>query len=147
VVLELPAQDGREVTEQAQRPNLFSVSPNPTLNGGYCRACSYVFFPKQSYGCEFCGAPPEKLEPKSLKGEGVLSSFATVNLNQDKGIETPFTVGVIVLDDGPAIRAVLTHKTDEGLKIGDRMHAVAVAADDEHGTPVDELRFAKRESQ
>jgi len=135
------------VKEQAQRPNLFSVSPEPMLKGGYCRACGYVFFPPQSYGCEFCGAPPEKLEPKSLKGRGVLSSFATVNLHQDRGIETPFTVGVIVLDDGPAIRAVLTHKTDEGLKIGDRMHAVVVAADDELGVPINELRFAKREAQ
>ena len=127
--------------------NLFSVSPKPTLNGGHCRACGYVFFPPQSYGCEFCGAPPEQLEAKSLKNEGVLSSFATVNLHQDRGIETPFTVGVIVLEDGPVIRAVLTHKTDEGLKIGDRMHAVVVAANDERGAPANELRFAKRETQ
>lgn len=126
--------------------NLFSVSPNPTLKGGRCRACGYVFFPPQSYGCESCVAPPEKLEPKSLKGEGVLSSFATVNLHQDKGIETPFTIGVIVLDDGPAIRAVLTHKTDEGLKIGDRMRAVVVTVGSEGGAPVNELRFAKLET-
>jgi uncharacterized OB-fold protein len=126
--------------------NLFSVSPNPTLNGGHCRACGYVFFPPQSYGCESCGAPPEKLEPKSLKGEGVLGSFATVNLHQDRGIETPFTVGVIGLDDGPAIRAVLTHKTDDRLKIGDRMRAVVVTVDNEAGATVNELRFAKLET-
>jgi uncharacterized OB-fold protein len=126
--------------------NLFSVAPEPTLNGGRCRACGYVFFPPQSYGCESCGAPPEKLEPKSLKGEGVLSSFATVNLHQDQGIETPFTVGVIVLDEGPAIRAVLTHKTDEGLKIGDRMRAVVVTVDNEGGARTNELRFAKPET-
>jgi uncharacterized OB-fold protein len=121
----------------APQSNLYSVSSDPMLNGGCCRACGYVFFPPQNYGCEVCGAGPEKLEPKSLKGDGVLSSFATVNLHQDKRVETPFTVGVIVLDDGPAIRAVLTHKTDAGLKIGDRMRAVIVAAD--------ELRFAKLE--
>ena len=126
---------------------LFSVSPEPTLNGGHCRACGYVYFPPQSYGCDSCGAPPEKLEPKSLKGEGALSSFATVNLHQDRGIETPFTVGVIVLDDGPAIRAVLTHQTDEGLKIGDRMRAVVVTVDNEGGAPVNELHFAKLEIQ
>ena len=126
--------------------NLFSVSPNPTLNGGHCRACRYVFFPPQSYGCESCGAPPEQLESKSLKGEGALSSFATINLHQDRGIETPFTVGVIVLDDGPAIRAVLTHETDEGLKIGDRMRAVVVTVGSEGGAPVNELRFAKLET-
>ncbi len=132
----------------ASQSNLYSVSPDPMLNGGYCRACGYVFFPPQNYGCESCGASPEKLEPKSLKGEGVLSSFATVNLHQGKGIEPPFTVGVIVLDDGPAIRAVLTHKSGQGLKIGDRMRAVIVAAaDDERGAPANELRFAKQETQ
>jgi uncharacterized OB-fold protein len=126
--------------------NLFSLTPEPPLNGGHCRACGYIFFPPQSYGCESCGAPQEKLEPKSLKGEGVLSSFATVHLHQDHGIETPFTVGVVVLDDGPAIRVVLTHKTDEGLRIGDRMHAVVVTIDNEDGAPINELRFAKRET-
>src|SRR5215472_13127136 len=78
---------------------LFSAGPQPALNGGRCRACSYVFFPPQSYGCESCGASPDQLEPKSLRGEGVLCSFATVHLYQGKDIEAPFTVGVIVLDE------------------------------------------------
>ena len=127
---------------------LYSASPSatPTLNGGRCRTCGYVFFPPQSYGCEYCGAPSEQLEPKSLRGEGVLSSFATVHLHQGKGIEAPFTVGLIVLDDGPAIRAILTQKTDDGLKIGDRMGAAIVpAAVEEEDSRADELRFAKQE--
>jgi uncharacterized OB-fold protein len=127
--------------------NLFSDSPLPTLNGAHCGACGYVFFPPQWYGCEVCGAGKEQLEAKSLAGQGKLSSFATVHLHQGKGIEVPFTVGVIVLDDGPAIRAVLTQKTDTGLKIGDDMRAVLVAAtDDESNVPVKELRFAKQET-
>ena len=127
--------------------SLYSGSPEPALNGAACRACGYVFFPPQWYGCEFCGAVKEQLEAKSLRGQGTLSSFATVHLHQGKGIEAPFTVGVIVLDDGPAVRAVLTHKTDDGLKIGDRMHAVIVAApDDESSSPANELRFAKQET-
>jgi uncharacterized OB-fold protein len=86
------------------------------------------------------------LESKSLAGQGKLSSFATVHLHQGKGIEAPFTVGVIVLDDGPAIRAVLTEKADAGLKIGDNMRAVLVAAADDAGALVKELRFAKQET-
>jgi uncharacterized OB-fold protein len=87
------------------------------------------------------------LEAKALAGHGKLSSFATVHLHQGKGIEAPFTVGVVVLDDGPAIRALLTEKTDAGLKIGDRMRAVLVAAaDDESNAPMNELRFAKQET-
>ena len=127
--------------------SLYSDSSQPTLNGAQCRACGYVFFPPQWYGCEVCGAGKEELEAKSLTGRGKLSSFATVHLHQGKGIEAPFTVGVIVLDDGPAIRAVLTDKTDAGLKIGDNMCAVLVTAtDDESNAPVKELRFAKQET-
>jgi len=138
-----------EPTSDPTTPNsdLYSASPEPTLNGAHCRACGYVFFPPQWYGCEVCGAGPEQLESKSLTGQGKLSSFATVHLHQGKGIEAPFTVGVIVLDDGPAIRAVLTEKTDAGLKIGDHRRAVLVAfADDESNAPVKELRFAKQET-
>ncbi len=134
-------------TPTTPNSDLYSGSPEPTLNGAQCRACGYVFFPPQWYGCEVCGAGIEQLESKSLAGRGKLSSFATVHLHQGKGIEAPFTVGVIVLDDGPAIRAVLTEKTDAGLKIGDRMRAVLVAAaDDESNAQVNELRFAKQET-
>ncbi len=123
---------------------LFSGAPRPALNGGRCRACGYVYFPPQWYGCENCGAPSEQLESKSLRGEGALSSFATVHLHQGKDIEAPFTVGVIVLDDGPAIRALLTQPTDEGLKIGDRMSAVIVTASGDGRER--ELRFSKPEA-
>jgi uncharacterized protein len=124
---------------------LFSSAEHPTLNGCRCRACGYVFFPPQSYGCEYCGATAEQLEPKSLRGTGSLASFATVHLHQGKEIEAPFTVGLIVLDDGPAVRAILTQRTDEGLKIGDGMRAVLLDTNSEGGR-AHELRFAKQEA-
>ena len=130
----------------AAQPELYSANAEtpPALNGGRCQVCGYVFFPPQHYGCEACGAPPEKLEAVSLLGAGVLHSFATVHLHQSKGIEAPFTVGVIVLDDGPTTRALLTARTDEGLKIGDRVESVlAPAGVDDDGKEVVELRFAK----
>ncbi len=134
----------------APPPDLYSASPDgiPKLHGGRCRACGYVFFPPQSYGCEICGASGDQLQPLALKGEGMLKSFATVHLHSGKGIEAPFTVGVILLDDGPAVRALLVQKTDAGLKIGDRMHAVIVLAGaDEGSAGANELRFARRESE
>jgi len=119
---------------------------NPALNGGRCRACGYVFFPPQRYGCESCGAPPEQLEPAELRGCGRLHSYATVHLHKGKDIEAPFTVGLIVLDGGPAIRALLTNRTDEGLTIGDRMSSVLVAAGhDLDGNELVEMRFAGTE--
>lgn len=133
----------------AAAPDLYAASPDgiPKLNGGRCRACGYVFFPPQSYGCEICGASGDLLQPLALKGEGVLKSFATVHLYQGKGIEAPFTVGVILLDDGPAVRTILTERTDAGLKIGDRMRTALVhVASDESGGGTNELRFARQES-
>lgn len=135
--------------DAATKPSaLYSVAPAgiPTLNGGRCRTCGYVFFPAQSYGCEICGAPGNQLEPFALKGEGVLRSFATVHLHQGKGIEAPFTVGVILLDDGPAVRAVLTQATDAGLTIGERMRAAIVRSSTDEGVGTNELRFARQES-
>jgi len=130
----------------AAQPELYSASADglPALNGGRCRACGYVFFPPQRYGCEVCGALPSELEAISLKRSGVLNSFATVHHHQGKGIEAPFTIGLIVLDDGPAVRSTLTARTDEGLQVGDRMHAVLVPAGrSADGKEIVELRFAK----
>jgi uncharacterized OB-fold protein len=129
----------------AAQPGLYAVgAENPALNGGRCRKCGYVFFPPQHYGCESCGAPREELEAVALPGRGKLHSFATVHLHQGKGIEAPFTVGVILLDDGPVIRAILTSRTDEGLHAGDRMNATMVSqGTDEQGREVMELRFEK----
>jgi uncharacterized protein len=123
------------------------AADNPVLNGGKCRACGYVFFPPQRYGCESCGALPEKLEAAELRGRGRLHSYATVHLHQGKDIEAPFTVGLIVLDDGPAIRSMLTERSDAGLAIGDRMASVLVAAGtDPDGNEMVELRFARAEA-
>jgi len=133
----------------AVHPELYSPDStgNPSLNGGKCRACGYVFFPPQRYGCESCGAPPEKLEAVQLGGRGRLHSYATVHLYQGRDIEAPFTIGLIVLDDGPAISSTLTNRTDEGLAIGDRMKSVLVAAGtDPQGNEMFELRFAKAEA-
>jgi uncharacterized OB-fold protein len=120
---------------------------NPFLNGGKCRACGYVFFPPQRYGCESCGAPPEQLDAVQLAGRGRLHSYATVHLHQGKDIQAPFTVGLIVLDDGPTIRSMLTNRTDTGLAIGDRMNSVVVAAGtDQEGNEMVELRFGRAEA-
>ena len=133
------------MSETASPPTeLFSSAVEPELHGRRCRVCGYVFFPPQSYGCEYCGAPGDQLEAKALRGAGALASFATVHLHQGKDMEAPFTVGVIVLDDGPAVRAILSQRTDEGLKIGDRMRAVIVDTNSEVARGR-ELRFSKEE--
>lgn len=134
----------------AAQPELYSADRDrePALNGRRCRGCSYVFFPPQSYGCEVCGAAPAEFETIALKGRGRLQSFATVHVHHGKGIEAPFTVGVIALADGPVVRAILTERTDVGLKIGDAMRSTLVAAGaDENGDEIAELRFSKVEDR
>lgn len=134
---------------KAVHPELYSPEGDgdPALVGGKCRVCGHVFFPPQSYGCESCGAPPDRLETVQLRGRGRLHSYATVHLYQGSDIEAPFTIGQIVLDDGPAIRATLTNRTDEGIAIGDRMKSVLVATGtDQQGIELVELRFAKAEA-
>jgi uncharacterized OB-fold protein len=132
------------------QPALYTAEAAPKLNGGRCEKCGYVFFPPQTYGCEFCGALSDQLQAVALAGSGKLHSFATVHLHHDrsgKGLQAPFTVGLIVLDDGPAVRAILTERTDEGLRIGDRMHSVlAPAGTNDEGKQIVELRFAKTEA-
>jgi uncharacterized protein len=131
----------------AAHPELYSPdAAPPKLNGGRCRHCSYIFFPPHRYGCEACGAPPDDLEPFALAGSGVLRSSAVVH--QGIGTDNRFTVGAIVLDDGPAIRAVLACRADEALRAGDRMRAVLVPQRrDERGNEIVELRFEKAQDR
>jgi uncharacterized protein len=129
-------------------PELYAADPalEPALIGRRCRACGYVFFPPQSYGCEVCGALASEFDTIALKGRGTLKSFATVHVHHGKGIEAPFTVGVIALAEGPVVRAVLIERTDTGLKIGDTMHSVLVSAGaDDNANQIVELRFTKSE--
>ena len=60
--------------------------------------------------------------------------------HRDERVAVPFTVGAIVPDDGPAVTAILTSRTDAELKIGDRMSAViAPLRTDANGSQVMEL--------
>lgn len=134
----------------AAQPELYSsqTRDEPALNGARCRACGYVFFPPQPYGCDSCGATPDQVEKFALRGRGTLHAFATVHLHQGRDIQAPFTIGLIVLDDGPAIRVTLDAPTDEGLRIGDRMHSILRAVgNDANGREIVELRFAKEDAR
>jgi uncharacterized OB-fold protein len=124
-------------------PGLYpALGERPPLIGQRCNGCGHTSFPPNPYGCEACGAEPDALERRDLAGAGELAAFATVHMHIGKGIETPFTVGVIVLDDGPAVRATLTCRTDEGLSIGERVHSVLVSqGSDDDGNETVELRF------
>jgi hypothetical protein len=131
------------------QPSLYDVAGDhnsPVLKGRRCDSCGYIFFPPQDFGCERCGAAGPAVNPIRLAGRGVLHSFACVHRHRDERVAVPFTVGVVLLDDGPAISAILASPTGEGLRIGDRMTAVlAPLRKDESGRSLVELRFANHE--
>lgn len=136
------------MSEKLLKPALYGVSREdgrtsediPVLRGGRCR-CGHVFFPMQSYGCELCGAFGEELTAIELRGQGILLSAATVHIYRGESYEAPFTVGSILLRDGPVVRVLLR---GERLVLGHRMRAVFVPHGDETGAPLD-LRFMTEE--
>lgn len=109
----------------------------PALLGSVC-ACGYVFFPAQSYGCERCGS--QALAPRLLSGVGHVLASARVHLHHGKGREAPFTIGAIVLDDGPIVRTLLAD-ADAAVSVGDRVVAVLAPVTDPDGAPRLDLRF------
>ena len=124
----------------AKQPSL------PSLKGGRC-TCGAVFFPMQTYGCEFCGSHGDALQPVALSGKGKLMSAATVHLHAAKSanpkvkpLTAPFTVGVIRLDDGPTIRTLIVGARDKDLAPGTEMVATLEHVGAEDPALVD-LRF------
>jgi len=120
---------------RAAVPGLYPIDDgdSPPLLGRRCRECGYVFFPPHDFGCESCGAPPERVEPAVLAGAGELRSVAVVHRHAGAGIEVPFTVGEIALDDGPIVRAVIAGSDPP--RIGDRVRTRLVITPASGGPP------------
>ena len=122
-----------------------AVPDRPALVGGRC-VCGYVFFPMQTYGCEKCGRYGDDLKKVSLSGRGRLLAFARVHLHARPYPKVPFTVVVVVLDDGPVIKALLDPAVDDELRSGAVMLAKLVQQRREGGVH-DMLRFARADSK
>ncbi len=115
-------------------------SDDAVLLGGACE-CGFVFFPMQTYGCELCGRHGASLQPRLLKGRGVLVASALVQMHADKTRPAPFTIVEVALDDGPTIRTLLADGTAEPAP-GATMRAVlASVGPSETGDDLVDLRF------
>lgn len=91
----------------AVRPLLRITDTGPILAGHRCPRCGRIAFPPDPYGCEACGATAAELEAVDLAAVGRISAVAEVHRHHRPSPPTPFTVATIVLDDGPALKAVL----------------------------------------
>ncbi|WP_051379842.1 Zn-ribbon domain-containing OB-fold protein [Bradyrhizobium murdochi] len=126
-----------------------SAPKHPSLKGGKCAHCGFVFFPLQAYGCEVCGQSGDCLQPFALAGSGTLIASAKVHAYTPdakavaadvKPLEAPFVIGTIKLDDGPTIRTLVTDVDETTLKRGQRMMSKLVPVGTGARTIVD-LRF------
>jgi uncharacterized protein len=114
----------------------------PSLIASRCSSCGRVAFPAMTIGCDVCGGHSELLERMTISASGVLYSVATVHSHQGDRA-APFTIGEILLDAGPLIRAeVVSGQAD--LAIEERVEARwQVIRVDEQGHDVVEPVFSR----
>ena len=128
------------MTTRARYPELINLDDPPTIVGQECGSCGRRAFPPDPYGCERCGAEPDRLASFDVAAIGTVNAVATVHRHHHPRPETPFTVATIVLDDGITLKAVL----DGHAAIGARVCGVLVPWDvDTDGVDVVDLRFTR----
>jgi uncharacterized OB-fold protein len=72
-----------------------------------CSRCGTVAFPPQHHGCERCGAVD--LVDITLAPRGRVVASCTVHVHAQPTPATPFTMAEVRLEDGPTVRARLSH--------------------------------------
>jgi uncharacterized OB-fold protein len=104
--------------------------------------CGHVFHPPHAYGCERCGREGTATEPVDLEPCGVLCAFATVHTHPK--LPTPFTLGRVALDAGPAIDVWLDGVWTQDM-LGERVRGTLVPGGGaDSGAPLLDLRFTRR---
>lgn len=111
------------------------------LIGNRCLKCDAKFFPPRQVCTECRGT---EFEPFQFSGKGELYSFTTLR-QAPAGFEdyTPYSVGMIKLDEGPMVEAQLTDVAADELEIGMRVEMVTrkLRADGERGLLIYGYKF------
>jgi uncharacterized OB-fold protein len=94
------------------------MSVAEALAASRCPGCGLVAAPPEPYGCESCGTPAAELERVEVEAAGTVRSHATVHRHHKPEPSTPFTVVLVALDAGPALKGVLH---GDRVAIGDRV--------------------------
>ncbi len=135
----------------AAEPTLYDANAAgvPPLHGRRCTACGRVFFPPQDYGCEGCGAEPERIAALDLPGAGRV--VASVELPGSPAVAAGSPparqrLATIVLDCGPAVHAVLDAPPG-GVSPGARVRSALVAVGERDGRELVELHFVIAEGE
>ncbi len=93
------------------------LDPTPTLVGTRCRSCRSTYLLRRT-ACAKCGAADFETGV-DLGTNGVVTT-ATVVHRAMPGVPTPFTSGVVALDEGGHVRCTLTDAEDAVAAIGRR---------------------------
>lgn len=124
-------------TPNVRQPHLLSAGSPPLLRGHHCPTCGRVFFPPDPFACEKCGTAAAELREVDLTSTGTITAAATVHRHHYDTPETPFTVAVIELDDGPVLKSVVLDGSDAD--VGRRVVGTLIESAIEPGTV--DLRF------
>ena|SRR5581483_9518253 len=118
---------------------------NYRLVGNTCRKCGARYFPPRRLCRECRGA---EFEPYTFTGRGELYSFTTLR-QAPSGFEpyVPYSVGMVKLDEGPMVEAMLTDIDPDELEIGMRMEMVTrkIRAEGERGLLIYGYKFRPEE--
>ncbi len=93
------------------------------LIGTKCTKCDTVFFPPRNI-CPDCRRP-DRIESYELSGKGEIVSYTEIREPQE-GFEdeSPYTVIIVKLEEGPRIAGQITNSCDEEVEIGKEVEAV-----------------------
>jgi len=111
------------------------------LVGNVCLNCGAKYFPPRQVCTECRGT---EFEAFQFNGRGELYSFTTLR-QAPAGFEdyAPYSVGMIKLDQGPLVEAMLTDVNEDNLQIGMRMEVVTrkLRAEGERGVLIYGYKF------
>lgn len=92
------------------------------LEGTKCKNCGKVFFPPRSI-CPDCRRVGN-VEKHQLERKGKIVSYTRVHVPQeDFEEETPYTIAIIKLEEGPKIVGQITEANEEEIEIGKEVEA------------------------
>jgi len=85
------------------------------LMGNRCTICGTLYLPPRPL-CPKCGC--KSMEWRELRGEGKVETFTVIHVPPTHMVgKTPYTVGIVKLNEGPALTARISVEVQVGTKV------------------------------
>ena len=95
------------------------------LIGRRCGKCSRVYFPPRSICLDCHRHSIGKMDAYQLRGNGSVSTYTIVHDGDPRfGLQVPYILALIQLDEGPRLTAQLVDVAPTEVKIGMKVHPV-----------------------